>query len=306
MPFFTVIIPTYNRAEMLREAIETVLQQTYKDYEIIVIDDGSTDNTSNIASEYINQIQYHKHDNSGVAYSRNIGIELAQGDYICYLDSDDLWDSSKLEKYKSVIDDNPDASFIFSDFRKHNIQLPEPYNQTNTDIFSYIFDFFTPKEKNVYMSTGIPLVSLIMRGYPFYPSTFAIKKQAHAHFRWDPNVLKSEDFNFILKLSSRYPFLYIHQCLSTIRVHDSNKSADYLTKNRVNLMTMIMFRDLYSDSNTRSLYNHYISQKLFLDGTSYISKGHYRQGIRNIASSLTYKENWKRLIKNRLPITRKP
>lgn len=285
---------------MLRDAIETVLHQTFKDYEIIVIDDGSTDNTYEIATEFQKVIRYHKYENSGVAYSRNIGIELAKGCYICYLDSDDLWSSDKLQIFKDVIHKHPSANFIFSDFRKHDIQLSEPYNATNTDTFPFLFDYFKQKDHHVYEANGSNLVSLIMRGYPFYPSTFAVKREAHTQFRWDPNVLKSEDFNFIMKLSSRYTFLYINQSLATIRVHDNNKSADYLTKNHINLMTMTMFRDLYSDKSTKTLCNHYISQKYFLDGKSYLGKGLIREGIRNIGISLLYPENWKRLIKNHI------
>jgi Predicted glycosyltransferases len=94
----SVIIPTYNRAELICEAINSVLTQTYNDFELIVVDDGSTDNTSDLLAGYANRIKYIKQDNAGVSAARNAGISLSKGEYIAFLDSDDMWLTEKLEK----------------------------------------------------------------------------------------------------------------------------------------------------------------------------------------------------------------
>lgn len=297
MPFFSIVIPTFNRAHMIADAIESALSQSYTDHEIIVVDDGSSDDTAQIVERYGDRVQYHHQENAGVAAARNTGVALAQGEYICYLDSDDLWPDNKLSVYKEAIDQHPGAPFIFSDFHKHNMKLESAYEVSNSDIFPYIFDFTQPIGAQTFSLADDALLRLLLRGYPLYPSTFAIHRRVHDHFRWDPGILKSEDFNLVLKLSCRYPFVYINQSLATVRVHDSNKSSDFITKNRVNTASMKLLRDLYLPRSKRSLCNHYISQKYFGDGTSYFKKGLYRLSIVHIFRSLGFRENWVRLLK---------
>ena len=101
-PFFSVIIPTYNRAHMLERAIKSVLAQTYKNFELIVVDDGSTDETKELLSKY-KDIHYYKIDNSGVSFARNFGVSKSKGKYLCFLDSDDEWLNEKLKaQYQQI------------------------------------------------------------------------------------------------------------------------------------------------------------------------------------------------------------
>ena len=98
----SIVMPTFNCGEYIRETIKTVLQQTYNNWELIIIDDASSDNTSEVVEEFVkkdNRIKYSTFkENSGAAAARNMAIELAGGRYIAFLDSDDLWYPSKLEK----------------------------------------------------------------------------------------------------------------------------------------------------------------------------------------------------------------
>jgi glycosyltransferase involved in cell wall biosynthesis len=297
MPYFSVVIPSYNRSDMTVDAVNSVLGQTFRDFEIIVVDDGSTDGTEQVLRRFGEKIRYHKQENAGVAAARNRGIALSGGDYICYLDSDDLWHPQKLALYKNAIDANPEIAFFFSDFHKHDVSLPEPYRLSNSDMFPYIFDLARQQEGNHYTIEGESLLKLLFKGYPLYPSTFAVRRDAHEHFRWDPGILKSEDFNFVLKVSRQYGFAYINQSLTTVRVHGSNKSADFLTKNNVNLFSMKLYRDLYVTEKGRPLCNFYISQKQFGMGKHYLQHGLLWSGLSHIFQSLLYKENWKRLVK---------
>ena len=297
MAFFSVVIPSYNRSSMTVDAVNSVLGQTFRDFEIIVVDDGSTDDTEKMLSDFGDQISYHKQVNSGVASARNNGIALSTGHYVCYLDSDDLWHPEKLAIYKAAIDKKPEIAFLFSDFHKHDIKLQAPYTLSNSDMFTYIYDLAKNQEEKLFTIDGEDLLRLLFKGYPLYPSTFAIRRDVHDHFRWDPGILKSEDFNFVLKVSRKYGFAYLSQSLTTVRVHDSNKSADFLTKNHVNLFSMKLYRDLYVKENVRSLCNFYISQKQFGMGKSYLKHGLFKLGMSHMFQSLLYKENWKRLIK---------
>ncbi|PFG54820.1 glycosyltransferase involved in cell wall biosynthesis [Marinobacter sp. LV10R520-4] len=297
MAFFSVIIPSYNRSGMAADAVNSVLSQTFRDFEIIVVDDGSTDDTEEALRCFSDRITYHKQKNSGVASARNKGISLSSGSYICYLDSDDLWHPEKLAVYKKAIDTTPNIAFLFSDFHKHDIKLPEPYTLSNSDMFPYIYDLSKNQEGKLFTVEGENLLRLLFKGYPLYPSTFAVRRDVHDHFRWDPGILKSEDFNFTLKVSRKYGFAYLSQSLTTVRVHDSNKSADFLTKNNVNLFSMKLYRDLYVKEDIRPLCNFYISQKQFGMGKSYLRHGLLKLGVAHIFQSLLYKENWKRLVK---------
>jgi glycosyltransferase involved in cell wall biosynthesis len=116
-PKVSVIIPTYNRAHIITRAIQSVLDQTYKDFEIIIVDDGSTDNTESVVKSFNdNRIIYIRSNNTnkGVASARNIGIKLSKAEYIAFQDSDDVWYPYKLEKIMKVIEDHSNIDFIYS------------------------------------------------------------------------------------------------------------------------------------------------------------------------------------------------
>lgn len=109
----SVIIPSFNHGKYLGEAIDSVLQQTYSPLEVIVIDDGSTDNTSDVIKPYLSRIQYHHQPNAGIAAARNAGIQLAQGDYLAFLDADDKWSADKLKFQSQVMREDSTLDMIF-------------------------------------------------------------------------------------------------------------------------------------------------------------------------------------------------
>ncbi len=94
----SVVIPVFNGASFLAEAIDSALEQSYDNIEVLVIDDGSTDNTSEVCERYSDKIRYYRKENGGQASARNFGIERSEGNFIAFLDSDDIWDSEKIEK----------------------------------------------------------------------------------------------------------------------------------------------------------------------------------------------------------------
>jgi glycosyltransferase involved in cell wall biosynthesis len=124
-PFFSVVIPSYNRKVFLEKAVMSVLAQTFTDFELIIVDDGSTDGTEELISSIPDKrIVYIRHDNRGVAYSRNRGIEKARADIIAFLDSDDIWIENKLEKTREYINLFPDINIFHTEeiwFRRGEI-----------------------------------------------------------------------------------------------------------------------------------------------------------------------------------------
>jgi len=115
-PLVSVIIPTYNRAALLCEAVDSVLQQTYRNIEVIVVDDGSTDDTTAVMEKYGDRVRYSRRPNAGVNAARNLGFKQSKGEFIALLDSDDLWAPYKLELQVRLLRFFTDVGFTFSNF----------------------------------------------------------------------------------------------------------------------------------------------------------------------------------------------
>lgn len=112
-PLVSIVIPVYNCERYLAEAIGSVLAQTYQPIEIIVIDDGSTDKSAQVAKRFSPPVQYCYQPNSGLGAARNCGIRLAKGDYFAFLDADDIWTRDKLSIQMAVFKDTPGVDFVF-------------------------------------------------------------------------------------------------------------------------------------------------------------------------------------------------
>lgn len=112
----SVVIPTYNCAQYLRAAVDSVLAQHHKDFEVIVVDDGSTDGTEEALADYQGKLRYVRTDNAGVAAARNRGLTEAAGDFVAFLDADDWWDPWKLTVQLAALAAFPEAGLVFSDF----------------------------------------------------------------------------------------------------------------------------------------------------------------------------------------------
>jgi len=115
MPRVSVIIPTYNRSRFVVEAVESVLCQSYDDFELIVVDDGSTDDTSSVLAAFGGRIRVIRQQNRGPAGARNRGLSEASGELICFLDSDDLWLQRKLERQVAFLDSCPQELICYTD-----------------------------------------------------------------------------------------------------------------------------------------------------------------------------------------------
>lgn len=111
------IIPVYNGERFLGEALESVLAQTYQPLEVIVVDDGSTDETARIARHYGDRVRYVWQPNAGETSARNLGITVAQGEYIAFLDADDVWHSEKLEQQTARFQEQPHLDLCFTQFQ---------------------------------------------------------------------------------------------------------------------------------------------------------------------------------------------
>lgn len=123
--FISVIIPVYNGKQYLTEAVESIFQQNYDPLEIIIVDDGSTDGTADLKNSFGKKVKYIYQENSGPAAARNKGISLANGEYIAFLDSDDLWPSGKLETQINQMIHNPDIEIILGHTKTFDSELTD-------------------------------------------------------------------------------------------------------------------------------------------------------------------------------------
>ncbi|TYC62713.1 glycosyltransferase [Marinobacter sp. BW6] len=113
----SVVTPTYNRARFLPEAVASVLAQTYSDLELIIVDDGSVDDTRKVLEPFFadGRVRYFYQENQGQSHARNLALEHADGDFIAFLDSDDLWSPDKLEKQLAVLRERPEVDIVHGD-----------------------------------------------------------------------------------------------------------------------------------------------------------------------------------------------
>ncbi len=139
MPFFSVVIPTYNRLSLLRKAVDSVLTQSFSDFELIVVDDGSTDGTVNYLHDLSGQIKVIQQENYGAGAARNAGAAVASGRYLAFLDSDDLWFHWTMDTYYRAVHENDYPSFVtgIPFIFRHTDQLS---NVTQSDFVVEAFD----------------------------------------------------------------------------------------------------------------------------------------------------------------------
>lgn len=214
MPKFSIIIPTYNRVDNIRVALQSILNQTFQDYEILVMDDGSTDETASVIAEFKdNRIIYEWQQNSGgPARPRNRGIEQSKGEWICFLDADDWWFENKLSHLDSIINDDVD-------FIHHPMKIVNCNNEPTTKLL---------KGQNL----PIPVFkSLLLIGNKINTSSVAIRKSIldkTSLFNDCREIIAAEDYNLWIQVSLiTDKFLYISSVLGVYReCHNSLSKKD--------------------------------------------------------------------------------
>ena len=120
-PRLSIIVPLYNKAPYVKKTLESVMSQTYRDFELIIVDDGSTDNSASICEEYLSRLstldsRLIRQANSGVAAARNNGVAASHGEFLCFLDADDWWEPTFLEEMDKLIADYPDAGLFATNY----------------------------------------------------------------------------------------------------------------------------------------------------------------------------------------------
>ncbi|HAA29251.1 MAG TPA: glycosyl transferase family A [Cyanobacteria bacterium UBA8553] len=193
MPTISVIIPAYNAEKTILETITSVIQQTYSNWEMIVINDGSTDRTLELLSTVKDaRIKIFSYPNGGVPVARNHGLNHATGDFIAFLDADDLWTPDKLELQLAKLQQHPEAGVVYS-WAYYMDETGESFHADNPIFF----------EGNVY-------AELLVRDFIVSGSNCTIRRQAiESVGKFDPSVPGADDWDYWLRLALHWPFVVV-------------------------------------------------------------------------------------------------
>jgi glycosyltransferase involved in cell wall biosynthesis len=210
-PKVSAIIPAYNYAEYLSKAIDSVLSQTFVDYEVIVVDDGSTDNTAGIVAKYGERVRYIYQKNAGLSTARNTGIEAARGEYVAFLDADDAWLPDYLEKTVAKIGQlSPDFAIVasrnsFIDPQGTPLKLKRLAPEIDMEVLCH---------------------DIVFRSCFFPSAVVARRKALEACGGFNSALRSSEDRDMWIRIAARYRVFLQRERLVLIRRHSSNMSRN--------------------------------------------------------------------------------
>ncbi len=208
-PLVTCIIPVFNCEKYIESAIESVLNQTYKNIEIIVVDDGSTDRTPELIKKFNGKIKYIRHPNSGSAAARNLGISKASGDFIGFLDSDDMWDKNKIFLQLKCFENNPEIDVCLC-----NIKI---INEKEVLKDQYV------------LVTPYTVCSILIK-------IDALKKVGH----FNVNLKFGEDTDWFMRIRElNIPVKILKDILVYARLHKNNLTDSFNTRSREEIFSKI-------------------------------------------------------------------
>jgi glycosyltransferase involved in cell wall biosynthesis len=218
VPVVSIIIPTHNHAALIGEALNSVFAQTYRDYEIIVVDDDSTDDTASVLQPLIKKglIRYIHQQKQGVSAARNRGITEAHGQYIAFLDSDDLFEPEKLEVQVKYLQDHSEIGLVHSGFTK--------FDNSGRDLGYRDLSWFSG---NIYPQMLLYWTTLMAVDAVIIP-----KKVLDDVGYFNTTLTMGEDLDLYRRIARKYLFGYINRSLARIRVHAGNTSGDKLKATR--------------------------------------------------------------------------
>jgi glycosyltransferase involved in cell wall biosynthesis len=283
MPRVSIIIPTYNSAQFIAQAVDSVLAQTYPDFEVIVVDDGSTDDTQSVLAPYSQRIRYIHQANKGPSAARNKGILAAWGDYILFLDSDDLIPPNKLELQIPPLEAHPDSGLVYSAWQH--------INENGTRIWGEM----RPNKQ------GRVLKDLLRRSFYFPPGAAVIRRDCLAKVgTFDETIKGTEDTDMWLRIArAGYAFEYFDQPLFLYRVVKGSLSSNVTSQAQNEFAVLDKFfvdPDLPKDiralkDEAYSMLHYEFGAKHYHSGDVELGRDHIRQASA-ICPSLSENKEW--------------
>ena len=205
-PKVSIIIPTYNRAHYIGESVDSILAQTFKDYEIIVVDDGSTDNTREVLKKYGDKVQYVYQNNAGPPAAMNTGVRKARGEYYLILGDDDALMPDMVERQVEVLDKNPDVAFVCSGI--HFVDADGEIYKTSRD--------GRARERS--------FKSLLFDNFVWHLTALVRRSVSEEMGHFDETLLTTHDHDLWIRMAIKYRFEYTDLPLAKFRRHPGNYS----------------------------------------------------------------------------------
>ena len=213
MPYFSIVIPVYNKEKFVAKTLKSVLSQTFSDFEIIIVNDGSNDNSEAIIQTFQDdRIQYYSKKNEGVTVARNFGIEKATADYICFLDADDYWFPNFLETMHQFIAKLPEQMIFASaiEIETKNKTIPAHYSISKKSDFE-IVNFFDASQKECVLWT----------------SSICIHKDVFEKVgTFDTKIKHGEDTELWIRIGLQFPIVFIRKILARYVYDESSISRN--------------------------------------------------------------------------------
>lgn len=269
----SVLMPAYNCGRYIRNSINSVLRQTFKDFELIVIDDGSTDNTEETVKSFNDsRIIYRRTENKGTSAALNYGITLCKNEWIARIDADDLSIPSRFETQIKFLEENPEYDIVSSwsvYFRENGkilFMLQEPVN--HTDICDYL-DLHNPVN-----SSGV-----------------IYRKKIIAEEKYNENLKYNEDFELFHRIKDKIKFYNIPKFLTYTRVRSGSKSASGSNSNLYDMLFNPAFKNMM-DAKSKGDHFYWATQIAWINyfyGSRYDSRSYFRNSfsLKNLAAYIT-------------------
>ena len=225
----TIVIPNYNYAQYLGDAIESVLNQSYRNFQLIVVDNSSTDNSASVAEKYGDLLTFVRKDHGGVSSARNLGLSMAKGNYICFLDSDDAWLPTKLEKQINLAV-NTGAGIVYSGILETDSSL-RVIRQINPQYRGDCAPFFSK----------YPTRAIVLLGC----SNALIKREVIADIEFKEYLHTSADWDFFRRICNGVKVEYVQESQVLYRRHNqsmsiSDSDAKFYDDNELAIRDFIM------------------------------------------------------------------
>ena len=220
MPRFSIVLPAYNAEPFIQQTIGSILSQTYEDFEIIVVDDGSSDATGDVAAAMDPRVRVLKQRNQGIALARNAGIGAATSDWIAFMDHDDLWHPQKLAVQADTLERDAACAIVYGEFRRWDPATPPQFAD----------DALEPTQIDAALS-GFILHRLVQTNWVLL-STAVIRKQVFEKVGlFDPKMPPADDWDLVMRAAEHFQFVKLAQSVALYRVHPGQTSLKLTTTN---------------------------------------------------------------------------
>ena len=272
-PSVSVIIPTYNRLAYLREALDSVLAQTYRDFEVIVVDDGSSVDIEAGITDHPAQAKVIKQPHQGPAAARNHGLEHASANTSAFLDSDDLWQPNKLETFMAAMAAQPDVNIFYGPMRPINEQGKPVHGRTKPCHDGWISE------------------KLFCSSFVHVPTVVCRKKTVLDANGFNHSLPVCEDYDLWLRLSVYEPFALIKEPYALRRLHSDRLSKENMSRNLV--VKAKVLQDFYEANRLNGRLDPAIAEArlarvLFAASRASFQNGQYEQAVHLCRESRRY------------------